>query len=293
MKKTLLASVALVGLIGAAEAAPVVIQDGFVQAGVSDYGTLGSNGNNPPGILYDKTGMGNYGVNDFLTPGDPFEGFYISASTGNWGSNNDGGTSDFGTGHAPMSNSPTSASWMGTSLDGALTVANTYTLTTMAGRSMIAISTTITNNSTSDLSSLEFLRTLDPDPDVNAFGSYFTVNTFLNGDACGTGPDTGQTICIGSDSTVAHTVGISADWSTDPTVYLMGINDGNGDYAIGLAFDIGSLSAGGSTTLDYYYALGADRGTAAGGVPEPMTLGLVAAGLAGIGAFGRRKKKPA
>ena len=110
MKKALLASVAFAGacLVGAAQAAPVMIEDGFVQAGVSDFGTLGSDYGTSPGILYDKTGMGNYGINDFLTPGDPFEGFYIKSTSGYWGSNNDGGRSDFGSSTSPMSTRPIS-----------------------------------------------------------------------------------------------------------------------------------------------------------------------------------------
>jgi hypothetical protein len=43
-----------------AMATPVVMDNGYVKAGVSDYGTLGSNGNTPPGIQYDSTGTGTY-----------------------------------------------------------------------------------------------------------------------------------------------------------------------------------------------------------------------------------------
>lgn len=284
MRKLLFATAAMIA-VSAAEAAPVVIEDGFVKAGVNDLGTLGSGGNNPPGILYDKTGAGAYGVNDFLTPGTPFEGFYIKSSSGFWGANNTGSTA-FSTG-APTSGSSKSASWTGTSTDGALTVTNTYTLTTLSGRSVIAVNTSITNNGTFTLSGLEFLRTLDPDPDVNAYGVYDTANAILSGYACGTGQHSGQTICIGTESGTSHKVGISSPWSTDPDTYLAGVNDGAfGDYAIGLAFALGDLAAGSSTAIDYYYALGADRGTASGGgntgVPEPLTLGLFGAGLFGL-----------
>ena len=63
-------------------ATPVVIQNSSIKAGVSDFGTLGSDGSTSPGILFDPTGTSSYGVNDFLTPGTPWEGFYITAAGG-------------------------------------------------------------------------------------------------------------------------------------------------------------------------------------------------------------------
>jgi len=269
-------------------ASAVTMQDGFVQAGVNDVGTLGSGENTPPGILYDPTGTGNYGINDFLTPGTPFEGFYVTGGGGfNFGCNNSGGCYD-GTTASPMSLSATSASWTGTSADGALTITNTYTLTTLGGQSVIAITTTLANNTDSTLSGLQFLRTLDPDPDVNAYGSYDTNNSVLSNDqACGTGSFSGETICIYSFSAFAHKAGVSAAWSQDPITYLNGVNDGDGDWAIGIGFLLGDLGAGQSFTLDYGYGLGASLDVASGGtsVPEPSGLAMFGLGLLALLGF--------
>ncbi len=283
----LAAALALAGATSAF-ATPVAIQNPSVLAGVSDYGTLGSNGGTSPGILFDPTASGHYGVNDFLTPGTPFEGFYMTWAGGGIGSNNTGSTSFSAT--SPTLLTPTSATWTGSA--GGWTVTNMYSLTTVGARSEIAIHTTLTNTSGSDISGLQFLRTLDPDPDVNAFGSYDTVNTLPSSNvACGTGSQSGQTICIEStDNDYAHRAGISAPWSTNPGDYLAGTNDGNGDNAIGVAFDIGTVGAGQTVSLDYDYATGATISVVTPSVPEPENAALLLAGLGIVAGLVRRRR---
>lgn len=275
--------------------AVATLQNGYVLAGISNYGTLGSNGNASPGILYDKTGTSAYGVNDFLTPGTPFEGFYITGRSLSYGSNNASGwASGFGA-FTLTQNSATSVLATGVSSDGLLGISHLYSLTTLGGRSVISITTTLSNRGTSAFENLEFLRTLDPDPDVNAFGTYYTENEVVSGnEACGTGTSSGQTICAYTTSTLAHLAGVSSSWSTDPSVYLAGTDSGNGDYAIGVAFDLGSLGAGQSLTFDYGYALGASLDDATGGdVPEPASALLLAAGLLGLARIQRSKREKA
>ncbi|HUK59165.1 MAG TPA: PEP-CTERM sorting domain-containing protein [Stellaceae bacterium] len=312
-------TLAAVGLAGAlalpAGATPVVIQNGFVQAGVSDSGTLGSNGNTSPGILYDPTGSGSYGINDFLTPGSPFEGLYVSAAGYYDSANNEcvGGGYNEGpcgfTKTSPTSGSGTTAGWTGS--DGTLSVTNNYSLTTLGGKSVIAITTSLTNISGGLLSGVDFLRTLDPDPDVNAHGSFFTNNALFsvasaNDEACGTGPDTGETICIISeDSGYTHQAGVSGGtnacedtvWDITPSHWLSPclLNDGDGDYSIGEAFSLGDLGAGDTDTLTYDYVLGGTLETASGpptptGVPEPGSAMLLLSSLMGLGVLRRRRK---
>lgn len=293
-KKTLRLAVlaAIVAPAMPALATPVELSNGYVRAGVSDYGTLGSNSNASPGILFDKTGTGSYGINDFLTPGTPFEGFYVTTAsgTGDGGSNNSGGSS-FGF-TSPTSLSTTSATWSGS--NGVFSIVNNYNLTTLGGQSVIAIETFLTNITTAAINGVNFLRTLDPDPDVNAFGSYATDNTVLSDNQAGaTGTASGQSIFIYSFDSILHKAGVSdASWSTNPLDYLSGLNGGNGDKAIGIAFNIGDIAAGQSIKLTYGYSLGATKEDAiVGHVPEPASLALI--GLGAMGLFTARRRKTA
>lgn len=272
-------------MLATAHAAPVVIQNGFIQAGVSDFGTLGSNGTNPPGIHFDPTGTGNFTSGDFLTPGDPFEGFYITANGGTYSQfSNNANDTTFNM-NSPVLGTPTTASWTSTTADGTLAVTNTYSLGMVGGRQGIEMVTIVTNLDGVPLTGLQFLRTLDPDQDDNIFNTNDTLNSVLNWEeACGTGPFSGTTVCIGNIGGGSFVAGVSEDWSEIPADYLAGLNDGDGDFAIGLAYAFGDLAAGGSATFSYFYAFDVRA------VPEPLTAALFGAGLAGMGALRRRKK---
>src|SRR5690606_10286102 len=110
------------------------------------------------------------------------------------------------------------------------------------GDERISFSTVIT--ALADLTSLQFLRSLDPDPDVETYGIYHTQNGRGNGTqglseqdwVHSVGQQTGLTIGLYTDSSIAHNTGISSGWDLDPAFYLAGNNDGHGDYTIGLAF---------------------------------------------------------
>jgi len=249
----------LAACIASAQAAPLIIQDAYVRSGVSDMaGTLGSNGSTTPGILFDPTGTGNYGNNDFLTPGTPFEGFYFTADQGQWASNNDGNVTAIVSPFALTQNSPTMATATSTTSDGRFRIVHTYTVARIGTRSEIQITTTLTNTSAAPITGLKALRVLDPDPDVNTYSSYETINTVQSPTrVCGTGTLTQQTICLYAPSP-SYPVGVGISdysWSTNPDDYLGGMNFGNGDNVIGLAFNIGTVAPAASAVLRYRYIL--------------------------------------
>ncbi len=242
----------------------LVLEGNYIRTGVSNNGTLGVGGNTSPGFIFDSTGSGTFNTaNDYLTPGTPFEGFSISyAGASVLENNNTGNTIEIGTAAAPTTvDSATSGfdhavSWTGT-IAGVLTIEHLYGLDDDAKQ--VNIKTTIT--ALTNLSDLKFARWIDPDS-----GGTSSENSRGNS-TLGLAPEdwvnsvsesNGATLGLFSASSVTHNTAITSPWSTDPDDYLAGSADSVGDDAIGIGFDIGTLSNGNSVVLEYNYAVAAD-----------------------------------
>ncbi len=234
--------------------------------GVSNNGTLGVGHRITPGFIFDATGTGTFDpANDYLTPGMPQEGFSISYDgSGVLANNNAGGTIQIGSTAAPTTIATAydhSVVWSGT-IDGVLTIEHVYGLNDDARQ--LDITTTIT--ALTDLENLKFARWIDPDSGGDSGGAS-SINSRGNA-TVGLDPEdwvnsvseiNGATLGLFSDSAVSHNTAISEMWSIDPAFYIAGSGNIAGDHTIGIGFNIGNLSTGNSTVLEYSYAVSADQ----------------------------------
>jgi hypothetical protein len=293
----------------AAFAAPLTLTGNYVQVGVGDAGTLGSGGSAPPGMRHDSTGTGNFtpgGIpNDYLTPGTPSEAFAVSVGSSTARttySNSNSGGGDF------TSTSPTltavpgfslGATWS-SSIAGVLQIDHTYFFN--AGDERVNIVTTIT--ALEDLIDVAFGRHLDPDPDVNRFGDFATINTrgnslfSANDLVSAAGRTTGLTVgLLDNQSTYFSNTGISGFCCSidSPDNVLLGYGPTSptnnvGDFGLQMAWSIGNLARGASASITYAYVFGERQDTIGGDVPAPMTPLLVGLGLVGLALSQRAKK---
>lgn len=283
-----LASTALT-VPGAAWATPMtlILEGNYIKIGLSEVGTLGSTESNPPGILYDGTGTGTFNASyDYLTPGTPFEGFTVkgTATSGFTNTNNNASSRSSN----PLAGTLTDYSgvafggetfdnravWEGTET-GVYTISHDYRFD--EGGQQLVVVTTIT--ALTDLTGLSFARFTDPDARA-ASGDSSSTNNFAGANGVSANDlvyaealVSKYVIGLYSNSTVTHKAGVT-NWSSDPAAYISGTNIGNGDYTIGLGFDIGSLLTGDSIVLNYSYIFGtnianaiSDAGASGGTTP--------------------------
>ena len=245
----------------------------YVRFGMNNFGTIGSGGNTSPGLLFDSTGTGTFNTSyDYLTPGSPFDGFTVKAL------NSDG------TAHFEYSNNNQDVQWGSAGISGYLYdfsgVAyrgNTYDHRgvwigevpefkiendTYMNNSWLWINIDTRIEAKTAINTLYFGRYIDPDAVAAAGDSSQTDNAL----GYGVIPNTNVVFSEAQSSKYAlgmYTAqvgnvgaGISSNWSTDPVDYFNGVNDGAGDYTIGLGFKVTGLAAGDIVKFSYAYIFG-------------------------------------
>jgi len=227
---------------------------------------------------------------DYTLPGSPFEGWGIqiaSATTGvNWAFIENGGIT--GTGVLTGSNvsysntgGTLSAVWQGTAgIGGVLSITQTTRVDTNA--SWVVVTTEFKNTGAAAIPGIYYMRTCDPDDD-EIFSSNFATNNKVvyqnDYDHRVMVSSTGQTYTNAYMSLATKDCRAKAlvyqNWPVDDyatnlsTVYTgtagitpeytVGTAD-NGDYAIGLVYDIGTIPAYDSTVISYAYIYNGNTG---------------------------------
>jgi hypothetical protein len=283
MKKILILAMALsLAFVGMAQGASFVLSGNYLNVGVSNSGGLIDDAFTA-GINFDPNGGGAYTAADFLTPGSPFEFFSIgyngSFQAAGYSNGNTFGLTTLNTSGGTTYSALSYTTGTFTTTGGAVLTYNQSVWFDTTSNT-INFSSQIINAGSSTLSGLTFARGLDPDQDVNQFGSYVTNNSIAGNTVTGSGPLTGLSITI-TDISGGGVPAVRASWSQDPTNLLLGGNDGNGDYTINMAWEIPDLAKGQSYEIDYSYTITA---------PIPGSLLLMGSGLLGLVGIGVRRK---
>jgi hypothetical protein len=272
------ASALLMG--SSAIAAPLVLEGNYVKIGVNDAGTVGSGGNTSPGILYDSTGTATFNPSyDYLTPGSPFEGWAVKGMNGsavlfNYGNNNasyasvnviTGTLVDYsGISYRGLT-FDNRAVWSGSVTE--FDIEHDYRFND--NQQFVDINTRLEFKM--NVPTLYFGRFTDPDARAAAGDSSATLN--VRGYAGGV-PATNVVLSEALASKYAlglftaatnSNTGISAGWTSDPIDYYNGVNDGDGDYTIGMAFMFSGINTGDIINIQYAYIFGPSSYAAASG----------------------------
>lgn len=296
-RRSILAVAALVvaGTFAARAILPdyIEMQSDYIWTAINSAGTIGVGNGGIPGLIFDPSGNGNFDQNtDYVEPGTPWEIFTVKGDIpdqqGSWiYTNNNSGYDDPDI--LPTSMTDLSSpgvhyvSWSG-EVRGLFGITNEYRFED--GDRAIYMRTRIWALDDGGLENVRFLRAVDPDQDSNAGGGSYTENYRGFGSippeqiVSAFGPVTGRIIRLTSSpymderpvkpseasisfiSMYDTNTGITdsdPDWSEDPDDYLAAQDDGNGDNAIGLAFDIGYIPWG--DQIGDIYALETDGET--------------------------------
>ncbi len=209
-------------------------------------------------------------IGDYFLPGTPYEGFSVQIDGTRYLNSGSAMTQDITGSITGFSTTDTSQSveWIGT-ING-LRVRQVATVET--GKSFILVRIYLNNTTSSAINNIYYSREVDPDNEVTEGGQYDTKNIIeqQNPNVTSTalisanGLDFGSYLGLGSRDCRAR-VAIPNSWpnANGADIWngsgMMKTTVGNvtGDNAMSLAFNVGSLAAGDSTSLAYAYVLNA------------------------------------
>jgi hypothetical protein len=297
----LAAAVTLTVAASTASAVPILLESQSVRVNITDRGVFSS-------LRYDPTGTGTFpGDKDYVSPGIPFEGFEVRATTATGGpisnaNSNSGGQAIAGTTAVAAGAFDYGAQWTGGN--------NFYELTHLfffnAGDERVNIVTTLT--ALVDLSGVRVSRAVDPDPDNYPGGSASTENQrgiaaqsiSVNDFVGSLGSISGYPLGLFYSGVLEHNSGIMGSCCsvTNPDSYLAGGDQGDsssGDHGIGLGFNLGDMTSGQTISWTYAYVMGGSLDTidipGEPGTPVPVPATLLLAGLGLLGVARSRRSR--
>lgn len=249
--------------------AQYIYDNGYIRYTINGYGE-GALGDSSVGVgmMYDATGNGDYGSDDYIRPGAPWEGYAVWINDSWYIGGSDQGTWPSGTVYFDI---PTYV-WKVSEEHFVLMKGNpsigylVMHYVTFFGEAIIRIKMQYTNTSNVSVT-LKATRGIDPDVDVYAYGTYDTDNQrgYL------TIPATDLVYSIGTYSNkplslftngngFTHNTAVIGAWPTYniPDILSGRADSGRSDDAICCAWDCGSLPSGDSAFVTCYYICGSN-----------------------------------
>ena len=227
-----------------------VISNRFVTGTINSQGAFSS-------IRFDPNGASNYGGEDFVTPGTPWEGYSFHVA----------GKGVLGGGNAvsPSSTSVTLKSvetnYIST-LSGNTSVGHLITqIKILPNEPVIRMQMSYTNTTGSPVS-VKAMRALDPDQGVGQSLSYSTQNLrgitpLAKTDIVSAFAGTEGMSVYAPSNRYLHNTGITGSWPVyNPDLYLSETPDVTADYAVGAAWNFGTILPNSTVTVCVYYIFG-------------------------------------
>jgi len=290
MKTNLITLILIVAAFHISQA-QLFLQGTYVEIGIHSSGSYGSDvappaGYHPTqtclGFVCDYTGDG-WGagtpvyMGDYFVPGSPEEGWGVEWNSGatSYNKNNFGLNGYFDIPQTSLVDASTPTEkigiWEGTATDGIGGSLKITQLTRLGmGNKYFTIEVMMLNNGTTTLQSLEYLRNVDPDNEIDWTGDYTTSNYVVAQPGVGGNPDIAVVVAHGLIygaplylGTIDPRARVSVEgfsnrdpddiWDS-PLMYSAGAPSVM-DEAIALAYRFDDLAPGECVTFTYYYGL--------------------------------------
>ncbi|MHC1605081.1 MAG: hypothetical protein ACXQTP_03825 [Candidatus Methanofastidiosia archaeon] len=252
----------------------IFLQGNYIELGIHEAGSFGAANEAPAGfhpVCPDYPGQIGFVTNnlDYFLPGSPFEGWTLEWTYDsveymfeNYGLDNEWWDVPMTSHTETSAGDVLSAVWVGEASYDGQSIQVTQTVTLNRTDRFFTVEITLENTGDSLLSSVEYLRTVDPDNEHVATGVFETHNYVTSSPdmVFGKGLKYGATLYL-QPVTANAALSVNYYWDTDPDVTLDSPytpSEGDNyieDAAIALAYRFDSLDVGASVTFSFIYGI--------------------------------------